>query len=136
MISPYMYIIYFDQIHPLLFFLIPLTPFICYTKGFHRDISINAHNVLLLLFSFLPLFKKNFKRFHYSTFIHINEIFWPYSLRPSPLPFTHMNIHPAVISHPQTKPVLHSFHSFLRTRFLTWKRTYDILNFVRLDYYS
>jgi hypothetical protein len=66
-------------------------------------------------------FENNFNRFAYSIFVHMfkcfDHIHWPLTFLLPPRATGH---------HPQTVPILYSCIHFLRIKFHTWKRIWDI----------
>jgi hypothetical protein len=93
---------------------------ICCTKGFHQCTTLNPCPYHSFLFPPPPSWNKR-NRFHCSISTHVYRIFQPYSP-----PILSFHFTPACLYLPQTVPILHSCHSFLRTRLNIWQRTWDI----------
>jgi hypothetical protein len=83
---PYLHVLYFDQVHPLLLFLIP-SPFLKHYNGFHYSIFIPVNEVLWSyspplhhLISSFPLMllstPKQSPQFIHTSFF---SFFWPYN---------------------------------------------------------
>jgi hypothetical protein len=99
-----------------------LFAYISCTKWFHYDIfcmcptySWSNSSPLLFPLPSLP-FLEQFQYAVLTIFIHVYEVLWPYS-SPSLRDTLYICSSPLAGIHSQTGPVLHSSHSFLRTRF-------------------
>jgi hypothetical protein len=67
---PYLHVLYFDQVHPLLLFLIP-SPFLKHYNGFHYSIFIPVNEVL---WSYSPPFTISFHLFPSCCFLPPNSL--------------------------------------------------------------